>query len=382
MQKNTFLAMAPPKTWTVSDELLQRRKKIVPIPTREAYESWSLGQLKLAYTSRKLNAVKNTNKEGRVALLNAYDTHKLNTQNTVQQQRSNARRGREEEEKRTKNCMFRLLNVIFSESFFNGLLTSGNQLSRSEFDQGGSTFWGMLRQRSAKRTSCTKPRSPPTPSWTTSIRRRRLSIQVASSTECGAKSAAILRGAEAGSKKSGEHGEDFWSFCAGRADVFYLHKWCEHRRAGREFCSANIYSDNEDDSQKEGASRGKKGKRKRRNSSQAEILASLTESVGEMAAANESSEAQEATWKEQALLVREKRISRRLEMLHTIVERTNGNIFELKKHLQEHKDDSDEDEFDAEELLVQERSKRQRLMDQIEELEYEVVANVQLQQML
>ncbi|ETP26828.1 hypothetical protein F441_00593 [Phytophthora nicotianae CJ01A1] len=101
-----------------------------------------------------------------------------------------------------------------------------------------------------------------------------------------------------------------------------------------------------------------------------------------MAAANESSEAQEATWKEQALLLREKRIWRRLEMLHTIVERTNGNIFELKKHLQEHKDDSDEDEFDAEELLVQERSKRQRLMDQIEELEHEVVANVQHQQML
>ncbi|ETP27513.1 hypothetical protein F442_23208 [Phytophthora nicotianae P10297] len=374
--------MAPPKTWTVRDELLRRRKKIVPIPTREAYESWSLDQLKLECTSRKLNAVKNTNKEGRVALLNAYDMHKLNTQNTVQQQRSNARRGREEEEKRTKNCMFRLLNVLFSESFFNGLLTSGNQLSRSELDQGGSTFWGDVATAFSEADVLydTKVSSDAIfddidPSQTvvhSGAKLHRMWREVSSN----------FARAEAGSKKSGEHGEDFWSFCAGRADVFYLHKWCEHRGAGREFCSANIYSDNEDDSQKEGASRGKKGNRKRRNSSQAEILASLAESVDEMAAANESSEAQEATWKEQALLLREKRIWRRLEMLHTIVERTNGNIFELKKHLQEHKDDSDEDEFDAEELLVQERSKHQRLMDQIEELEHEVVANVQHQQML
>ncbi|KAG1696249.1 hypothetical protein DVH05_018795 [Phytophthora capsici] len=82
---------------------------------------------------------------------------------------------------------------------------------------------------------------------------------------------------------------------------------------------------------------------------------------GEMAAANESSEAQEATWKEQALLLHDKRISHQLEMLHTIVDRTNDNILGLKKHLQEHKYDSDEKEFDAEELLAQERSKRQRL---------------------
>ncbi|ETI44644.1 hypothetical protein F443_10666 [Phytophthora nicotianae P1569] len=366
--------MAPPKTWTVRDELLRRRKKIVPIPTREAYESWSLDQLKLECTSRKLNAVKNTNKEGRVALLNAYDTHKLNTQNTVQQQRSNARRGREEEEKRTKNCMFRLLNVLFSESFFNAQPERVGPRRVHILGDVATAFSeaDVLYETKVSSDAILDDIDPSQTVVHSGAKLHRMWREVSSN----------FARAEAGSKKSGEHGEDFWSFCAGRADVFYLHKWCEHRGAGREFCSANIYSDNEDDSQKEGASRGKKGNRKRRNSSQAEILASLTESVGEMAAANESSEAQEATWKEQALLLREKRIWRRLEMLHTIVERTNGNIFELKKHLQEHKDDSDEDEFDAEELLVQERSKRQRLMDQIEELEYEVVANVQLQQML
>ncbi|KAF4134864.1 hypothetical protein GN958_ATG16120 [Phytophthora infestans] len=59
-------------------------------------------------------------------------------------------------------------------------------------------------------------------------------------------------------------------------------------------------------------------------------------------------------------------------MLSKILERTNSNIFELKKPIQEHEDDSDEDEFGAEGLLVQERMKRQKLRDQILELESEV----------
>ncbi|KAG1705335.1 hypothetical protein DVH05_004266 [Phytophthora capsici] len=79
--------------------------------------------------------------------------------------------------------------------------------------------------------------------------------------------------------------------------------------------------------QKEGASRGKKANRTRRNSSQAEVLASRVETVGEMSTANESSEAQEAIWNGQALLQHDKRISHRLEMLHTIVDRTNDNIW-------------------------------------------------------
>ncbi|ETM30475.1 hypothetical protein L914_21846 [Phytophthora nicotianae] len=102
--------MAAPATWTVSAALLSRRKTPVPVPTSEAYENWSLPQLKLECTARKLNVVKNTNKEGRIALQNAYDNNKKAIRKRVQQQRSDARRGQQEEEKRTRNCMFRLLN--------------------------------------------------------------------------------------------------------------------------------------------------------------------------------------------------------------------------------------------------------------------------------
>eukprot|EP00644_Phytophthora_capsici_P017861 jgi/Phyca11/126359/e_gw1.62.134.1 len=101
---------------------------------------------------------------------------------------------------------------------------------------------------------------------------------------------------ETGLKKSGEHGDDYWQYCGAIADVFYLYQWCEHRSTGREFCLANIYSVDEDDSQKEVTSRAKKSNRKRQNSSQAEVLAALAERVGAIVVANETSEAQEATW--------------------------------------------------------------------------------------
>ncbi|EEY59079.1 uncharacterized protein PITG_11534 [Phytophthora infestans T30-4] len=41
--------------------------------------------------------------------------------------------------------------------------------------------------------------------------------------------------AEAGSKTSGQNSYDFWEFYNGRADVYYLDRWCEHRQSGREF---------------------------------------------------------------------------------------------------------------------------------------------------
>ncbi|ETL86424.1 hypothetical protein L917_14141, partial [Phytophthora nicotianae] len=50
---------------------------------------------------------------------------------------------------------------------------------------------------------------------------------------------------------SGQGSADFWDFCDGRADVYFLDRWCEHRQAGREFCSANLYPEDEDDSTQE-----------------------------------------------------------------------------------------------------------------------------------
>ncbi|KAI9985010.1 hypothetical protein PInf_004317 [Phytophthora infestans] len=71
-------------TLIVSAALLSRRKQPVPVPISESYDDWSLTQLKLECTARKLNVVKNTNKEGRIALLSAYDKNKKAIQKKVQ----------------------------------------------------------------------------------------------------------------------------------------------------------------------------------------------------------------------------------------------------------------------------------------------------------
>eukprot|EP00644_Phytophthora_capsici_P018631 jgi/Phyca11/131789/e_gw1.113.48.1 len=40
--------------------------------------------------------------------------------------------------------MFPLINVLFSNRFFQALLATGNQLTREEIDHGGSSFWSEV----------------------------------------------------------------------------------------------------------------------------------------------------------------------------------------------------------------------------------------------
>ncbi|KAG4224807.1 hypothetical protein PC116_g26751 [Phytophthora cactorum] len=44
-------------------------------------------------------------------------------------------------ERRSRHCLYRLLNVLFSEGFFERFITSGDALSRRELDEGGRRFW-------------------------------------------------------------------------------------------------------------------------------------------------------------------------------------------------------------------------------------------------
>eukprot|EP00644_Phytophthora_capsici_P013200 jgi/Phyca11/100616/e_gw1.5.1218.1 len=146
--------------------------------------------------------------------------------------------------------MFWLLNILFSDRFFHDFLSSGGQLSKSELDQRGSAFWHGIAtafslsdiefDRTISDDSVFEDMDPSHTMTHPAAKLQRMWREVSSN----------FARVEAGSKKSGEHGEDFWGFCGGRADVFYLHKWCEHRGAGREFCAFNLYSDDEDDSKK------------------------------------------------------------------------------------------------------------------------------------
>ncbi|KAG1698517.1 hypothetical protein DVH05_015057 [Phytophthora capsici] len=96
---------------------------------------------------------------------------------------------------------------------------------------------------------------------------------------------------------------------------------CEHRRSGREFCAANVYPDDEDDSTKE--SEGHKCKnenRMKRKSAQSDMVAALIETVNELLD-SESSKTQEDTWLEQKHLLQEKQDAQKLVTLTAILER-------------------------------------------------------------
>ncbi|ETO73532.1 hypothetical protein F444_10526 [Phytophthora nicotianae P1976] len=122
--------------WTVTINLTALKRPVHP-PTSEDYNEWSLDQLKLECTARKLNVVKNTKKVDRAMILDAWDANKGSVEALLLRQQQQTKGGGGVEYKRTKGCMFRLLNVLFSDHFFEAFLATGNQLSREEIDQGG-----------------------------------------------------------------------------------------------------------------------------------------------------------------------------------------------------------------------------------------------------
>ncbi|ETN19805.1 hypothetical protein PPTG_04985 [Phytophthora nicotianae INRA-310] len=123
-------APAPSSKWTVAAPLDSRKRTIRPT-TSDSYGDWTLDQLKLD----------NTRKQDRVELLKAWDSNKEAVQALVVRQRKRSKGVSEEEERRSAGCMFRLINVLFSDRFFDSFLTSGNLLPRDVLDDGGSTFW-------------------------------------------------------------------------------------------------------------------------------------------------------------------------------------------------------------------------------------------------
>eukprot|EP00644_Phytophthora_capsici_P018846 jgi/Phyca11/133161/e_gw1.342.6.1 len=121
--------------------------------------------------------------------------------------------------------MFRLLNVLFSDRFFEAEFNTVIP-PESMFEDIDASFAMVHSAAKLKRM------------W------KEVSGNFAS--------------AEAKSKVSGQGSNDFWDFCGGRADVYYLDRWCDHRGDGREFCAATIYAGDEDDSTKADAKAGRK----------------------------------------------------------------------------------------------------------------------------
>ncbi|KAE9199397.1 hypothetical protein PF004_g19282 [Phytophthora fragariae] len=340
-------APAATSKWTVTEELLRKRKNPVTPPSSDDYIDWLLEQLRLECTARRLNVKKNTCKVDRMQLLTAYDSNKSGVELLLQRQRNNLRREDQEEEKRTKNA-------------------SGDQLSRSDFDRGGSTFWRDVAVAFAA-SDIEFDSLISDDAVFEDVDPSQFMVHSTAKLQCMWREViGNFARAEACSKKSGNQSNDFWDFCDGRADVYNLDRWCAHRRAGREFCAANLYPEDDDDSQKEGMCKGNTGNRKRRKTSNTDTLASLAESVAQIVA-HDQSDAE--TWKQQALLLHNQRMAHRLEMLTNVLNRTRD---EERRLVQSGRDGCEEDE-NVDLMLQQTIKKRKLLTAQINDLELEII---------
>ncbi|EGZ29020.1 hypothetical protein PHYSODRAFT_294359 [Phytophthora sojae] len=133
--------------WSAQQKLGSKRP--VPPPTSDDYISWTVDQLKLECTARKLSVAKNTSKADRVAILHGYDGSKKAIELLLEHQRATKRgrsEGKSSAERRSRHCLYRLLNVLFSEVFFVSFVSSGDTLTRRELDEGGRRFWEEIAE--------------------------------------------------------------------------------------------------------------------------------------------------------------------------------------------------------------------------------------------
>ncbi|POM78129.1 Hypothetical protein PHPALM_4381 [Phytophthora palmivora] len=271
------------------------------------YKNWSLDQLKLECTARSLNVTKNTRKDKRVKILNAWDVNKDSLEALLSRQRKKAYSGRGEADKRTKGRMFRLLNVLFSLKFYEAFLTIGNQLRREEIDQGGSTFWMDV---AAVFSSDTDEFD------------RIISDD------------AVFEDIDASYKMvhSASKLKRKWK----EAEILPVLKL--DLRSPVKFCAANIYPEDEDDSTMEGKETPQQSNRKRRRNSQSDSIASILERVNDLIdkETSESLKAQEGTWNEQKLIIQEQRASQYLSTLYTMLDRNGISIHQLLEQRKEY----------------------------------------------
>ncbi|POM78398.1 Hypothetical protein PHPALM_4073 [Phytophthora palmivora] len=308
---STTSAPAHTSKWTVNVSFDSRKRLIQP-PTSDDYKDWSLDQLKLECTARSLNVAKNTRKDERVKILNAWDANKDGLEALPSRQRKRAYSGRGEDDKRTKGCMF-LGSALWMD------VTEAFSSATDEFD-------------------------------------RIISDD------------AVFEDIDASYKM----------VHSGRSDVYFLDRWCEHRQGAREFCAANVYPEDEDDSTMEGKETRQQSNRKRRRNSQSDSIASILERVNDLIdkETSESLKAQEGTWNEQKLIIQEQRSSQNLSTLYTMLDRNGNSIHQL---LEQRKEYISKGLHAAKigEMLKARLARRTMLEAQISELELQILNGMQ-----
>ncbi|POM64714.1 Hypothetical protein PHPALM_19714 [Phytophthora palmivora] len=275
-----------------------------------------LDQLKLKCIAPKLDVLKNTKKDDRVEILTAWSTNKGGIETLLQCQRNRAKKGEcEEDTKRTKGFMFRLLNVLFSDRLCEAFLATGHQVSHAEIDQGGYTFWSDVSAAFGAGTSAFKTLISPDSMF-----------EGVDSLFAMAHSAANLNRINLPLQKRNQRCPDMVATASRTAVVDMRMFTTCIAGSGREFCSVNLYADGEDDLTKEGREVANLHvNRKRRKSYQsADILEHVSELHGKET--NETTSAmQKDTWNEQKLFIQEQRAAQKLTTLYSLLDRNSSS---------------------------------------------------------
>ncbi|KAG4249385.1 hypothetical protein PC116_g2937 [Phytophthora cactorum] len=139
--------------------------------------------------------------------------------------------GRNPVERRSRHCLFRLLNVLYSESCFERFISSGDVSTRRELDEEGRQFWEEVAE-GYNTINEDFDQLVSDDSLFEGIEPYQITTH---SGRC---------------KLSGSH-DGFWDFCLGDKVAVYVHLWYEQRGSGREFSASCVYEDNEDDKSRE-----------------------------------------------------------------------------------------------------------------------------------
>ncbi|KAF1781536.1 hypothetical protein GQ600_27136 [Phytophthora cactorum] len=191
---------------------------------------------------------KHTNKADRITILKGYDDSKVAMEVLLENQRLDKHgRGATEinSERRSKHCPYRLLNVVFSEEFFDKFITSGDTLTRAELDDGRRVFCDNVAE-AFNTSNAVFDRLLSEDSLFEGIDPHQVAVYSAAKLksmwkDCNSRFAA----AEGRCKLSGSHAQ-FWNYCQGGKVAMYVHLWCEQRGSGRKFCASCVYKENED----------------------------------------------------------------------------------------------------------------------------------------
>ncbi|KAF4143801.1 hypothetical protein GN958_ATG07010 [Phytophthora infestans] len=231
--------------WTVADP-----GKTTP-PISDDYSLWTVEQLQKECKSRKLRLGRKTSVADRVKHLCEFDAlHRSMISATLA--------SADGVSVPSNNCTIRLLHVLFSDIFAPRFARIGDKPSRQQLDAGEthgiSSFWrDVASEFNPNRTDYSDL-------FTSDARFEGVDASVVvihSATKVYDMWKDVNKRylkAMANFTKSGEHEDDFFTYCEGALDTFYLRECLKHKRDLASFVDGGLFAKDQFDSLKRGRS--------------------------------------------------------------------------------------------------------------------------------